>query len=77
MSNLGFTIENNYAATQAMRRSRIVASSEIDAEARRITHPQPETPYRLFFIAGLALVLATAYAFPDQAAMLLHSIGAN
>jgi hypothetical protein len=80
MSNLGFSIENNYAASKALRRSRNLASAaglDFSQETARRSLQQPETraPYRLFFAVAIALLLSAAYAFPERATTVLHGLG--
>ncbi len=75
MSNLGFSIENHYAASIAARRRR-GGVSRADETSRRVLQQDAPTPYRLYIGLAMALAFATAYAFPEQTAIVLHRFGA-
>ena len=69
-------MQSHYAASTALRRTRAVAPIMAEDPVGRCVQPAPPTPYRLYFSLAMALVLSTAYAFPDQAAWLLRGLGA-
>ncbi len=76
MSSLGFFIERDYAASHALRRSRKGLSSVISAEPLRPARGGRPTSARLHLALGVVLILAAAFAFPEKASDVLHSLAA-
>jgi hypothetical protein len=76
MSNLGFSIESNYAASNAARRARNKLNSSAGASPNRIAKPERGAPRGFYLVLATALALAMAFAFPDQVAMIVHHIRA-